>query len=129
MDDNKLQRQIHKRIVEQAGYECDVAVSGEQALELVQKHSYSFILMDLIMSPMDGWTASKKIRSSLMQALGFSSSSPKIIAVTGLNADEGVMKKCKDAGIDDVLHKPISTPMLKKVFHNQTCTPAIKLDR
>lgn len=117
VDDNNLQRLIHKRIVEQAGYDCDIAFSGIQALELIQKHSYSFILMDLIMSPMDGWTTAKKIKLSLIQSLGFSSSSPKIIAVTGLAIEENLIKQCKDAGMDDVLHKPISTTILNNVFH------------
>jgi len=120
VDDNNLQRLIHKRIVEQAGYDCDIAFSGIQALELVQKHSYSFILMDLIMSPMDGWTTAKKIKLYLIQSLGFSSSSPKIIAVTGLAIEENLIKQCKDAGMDDVLHKPISTTILKNVFHKSS---------
>jgi len=126
VDDNSLQRQIHKRMVEHAGYECDVALNGAQALELVQKHSYSYILMDLIMGPMDGWTTSKKIRSLLLQTLGFSSSIPKIIAVTGLNVDEKLTKQCTDAGMDDVMHKPISTEMLHKALHRHS---PVKVDR
>jgi len=126
VDDNNLQRLIHKRMIEHAGYECDVAISGSQALELVQKHSYSFILMDLIMSPLDGWTTSKKIKSSLFQTLGFSSSFPKIIAVTGLNIDEKLTKQCFDAGMEDVLHKPISPEMLKKALHKHS---PVKVDR
>ena len=115
-------------MIEHLGYECDAAENGEEGLKLIEKHSYSFILMDLIMSPMDGWTTSKKIKSSLLLSLGFSSSFPKIIAVTGLNVDEKLVKQCNDAGMEEVLHKPISTVMLNKVLHKHSSTPR-KLDR
>lgn len=129
VDDNRLQRQIHKRMAEQAGYECDAVQDGAQALELIQKHSYYLVMMDLIMSPMDGWTAAKKIRTSLLLTLGFPSSLPKIVAVTGMQIDEQLSKQCKDAGMDEVVQKPINTELLNKVLHKHSVVSAMKADR
>lgn len=122
VDDNRLQRQIHKRMVENAGYECDVAYSGAQALELVQKHNYSLILMDLVMSPMDGWTTTRKIRHSLLLSVGSSFQLPKIVAVTGLRVEEELKEKCLQAGMDEVLQKPISTEIINNVLQKY-CHP------
>jgi len=119
VDDNRLQRQIHQRMVEQAGYDCDVAFGGAQALELVEKHTYSLILMDLVMSPLDGWTTAKKIRSSLLQTIGFNSST-RIVAVTGLRVDDSLKKECTDSGMDEVVQKPISPAQLNKVLNKHT---------
>lgn len=117
VDDNKLQRQIHKRMVEKAGFQCDVAPSGAQAIEMVQKHSYQLILMDLMMGGMDGWATSKAIRKTLFQSVG-RSGIPIVVAVTGLRVDDKLTSDCHAAGMDDILQKPVSPAMLGKVFSN-----------
>lgn len=117
VDDNKLQRQIHKRMVEQAGYQCDVAASGAQAIELVQKHSYSLILMDLMMGELDGWSTSKSIKMALLQTVG-PQGMPRIVAVTGMLVDEKVISECTAAGMEEIIQKPVSSGMLKKVLSN-----------
>lgn len=117
VDDNRLQRQIHKRMVEQAGFVCDVAVSGEEAVEMVKKTPYSLILMDLVMTPMDGWITSRKIRMATMEAVGVVDALPKIVAVTGLQVDEKMVNKCKGSGIEEVMQKPVSPSLLHNVLN------------
>jgi len=136
VDDNRLQRQVHKRMVENAGYECDAASDGTQALEMIlqRRNSYSLILMDLVMYPMDGYTAARKIRSSLLlQGFGCSSSSssssssspsssslplilPKIVAVTGSVVDERLQGQCKDAGMEEIVRKPMNPGSLNRIL-------------
>jgi CheY-like chemotaxis protein len=116
VDDNRFQRQIHKRMVEQAGFVCDVAVSGEEAVEMARKTPYSLILMDLVMKTMDGWTTSRKIRMAMMEAVGVAGALPKIVAVTGLQVDEKMMQKCKGSGMEEVMQKPVSPSLLHKVL-------------
>lgn len=120
VDDNRLQRQIHKRMVEQAGLDCDVASGAAQAIELVQKHTYALILMDLVMSPTDGWSISRKIRATLQHTLG-TPTLPKIIAVTGLHMDEALLRSCAEAGMEEVVKKPVSPTMLHKVLSKHSC--------
>jgi len=122
VDDNKLQRQIHKRMAEQAGFQCDVAASGPQAIEMVQKHSYSLILMDLMMGDTDGWTTSKTIRKILLQTVGHAAL-PKIIAVTGLQVDSKLISECAAAGMDDILQKPVSPTILNKILSTYAGQP------
>jgi len=105
-------------MVEKAGFQCDVASSGAQAIELVQKHSYQLILMDLMMGGMDGWETAKTIRKTLFQSLGRSDGIPIVVAVTGLRIDDKLTADCHKAGMDDILQKPISPAMLEKVFSN-----------
>jgi len=102
-------------MVEQAGLDCDVASSAAQAIELVQKHVYALILMDLVMTPTDGWSISRKIRATLQHTLG-TSPLPKIVAVTGLHMDEALLRSCAEVGMEEVVKKPISPAMLHKVL-------------
>jgi len=98
-------------MVEQEGYECDVANSGTKAIEMMETTDYGIVLMDLVMSPLDGWTTSRKIRAC-------TAASPllKIFGVTGLKVDEKLSKECKEAGMDTVMQKPVSPTMLNKVL-------------
>jgi len=116
VDDNKLQRTIHKRMVEQAGYQCDVASSAMQAIEMVQKHSYTLVLMDLMMEGMDGWSGAKAIRRVLLQAVGFAGL-PKIVAATGLPVDRKLVEDCAEAGMDDIIHKPVAPAALTRLLN------------
>jgi len=119
VDDNKLQRQIHKRMVEQAGFPCDTASGGTQAIEMVRKHSYSLILMDLMMGDMDGWSTSRTVRRELLQTVGHQGL-PRIIAVTGMQVDSEITKECVDAGMEDIIPKPVSPAILNKLLSDYT---------
>jgi len=115
VDDNKLQRLIHKRMVEQAGYQCDAVESGEQAIEKAKTNSYSLILMDLMMAGTDGWETSKMIRKMVIDNAGFGAV-PKVVAVTGMRIDNQLIKDCAAAGMDDIVHKPVAPAVLSKLL-------------
>eukprot|EP00026_Physarum_polycephalum_P009556 Phypoly_transcript_09684.p1 GENE.Phypoly_transcript_09684~~Phypoly_transcript_09684.p1 ORF type:complete len:303 (-),score=66.23 Phypoly_transcript_09684:286-1194(-) len=117
VDDNRLLRQIHKRMVEQEGFACDVASSGASAIDMAKKGNYCLVLLDLVMSPLDGWTTSKTIRT----CHSGTSKRPSIVAVTGMRVDERLKKECADAGMDDAVQKPISQTSLSKLLskHSQ----------
>lgn len=100
-------------MVEQAGVACDVAVSGEEAIEMAQEYPYSLVLMDLMMGDIDGWTASKRIREGLRESGGVM---PTIVAVTGLKIDNKLVGDCTEAGMDEVIQKPVSTSRLRQLL-------------
>jgi two-component system chemotaxis sensor kinase CheA len=54
---------LEKSILESAGYEVDVASSGEEGLELAQRKRFSLILCDVEMPGIDGFTFVERIRS------------------------------------------------------------------
>jgi two-component system chemotaxis sensor kinase CheA len=63
VDDSLTTRMLEQSILQSAGYEVDVAVSGEDALETVRHKRYALILVDVEMPGMDGFTFISRIRS------------------------------------------------------------------
>ena len=105
-------------MVEQEGYACDIAISGAHAIEMAKNGNYCLVLMDLVMSPLDGWTTSKTLR--ILSPPSTTPSAPRIVAVTGLPVDEGLRAQCADAGMDDVVQKPVSQKLLNNLLSKHT---------
>ena len=63
VDDSLTTRMLEQSILESAGYEVDVALSGEEALGLVHAKRYALILVDVEMPGMDGFTFIEHLRS------------------------------------------------------------------
>jgi two-component system, chemotaxis family, sensor kinase CheA len=63
IDDSLTTRMLEQSILESAGYDVDVAVSAEQALEILRYKSYALILVDVEMPGMDGFSFIERIRS------------------------------------------------------------------
>jgi len=106
VDDNQLQRLILEKMVKRAGFPCDSAANATEALQMIRHTHYSLILMDCMMSDMDGWTAAAKIREE------YGDRKIMIVAVTGLTRGTDLYFKCKSAGMDDVAQKPLSRDKL-----------------
>jgi predicted ATPase/signal transduction histidine kinase/BarA-like signal transduction histidine kinase len=83
-----------------------IAENGKVALDKLDEHVVDIILMDIKMPVMDGYTASREIRLRK----GFESI--PILAFTS-NANPGEAEKCKVAGMDDYITKPIESKKLK----------------
>nr|WP_262898649.1 GAF domain-containing hybrid sensor histidine kinase/response regulator [Dawidia soli] len=97
--------EILKKIITNA--QVIVADNGQVALEKLEHHVVDIILMDIKMPVMDGYTASRHIRA--MQGL----ERVPILAFTS-NANPGEADKCKAAGMDDYITKPIESRKLKQ---------------
>lgn len=109
VEDNEVNQQVAKGILENNGFIVDLANNGILALEAVQKAVYDAVLMDINMPEMDGYTASRKIR----QLPGFKDL--PIIAMTA-NAMTGDREKTLAAGMNDYVTKPIDVKQLLNVL-------------
>lgn len=90
------------------GYHVDVAASATQAQEFLVKHTYSLIILDLILPDRDGREVLREIR------VDFQLSTP-VLVLTGVNKDV-VRIECMSLGADKVLLKPFEEDRLLPVI-------------
>lgn len=62
VDDSLTTRMLEQSILQSAGYEVDLATSGEQAIEQLQQRLYDLLLVDVEMPGMDGFTFIEHVR-------------------------------------------------------------------
>jgi two-component system sensor histidine kinase/response regulator len=100
VEDNDINQQVARELLEDAGLVVDVAANGQIALEMVQRVFYDLVFMDVQMPVMDGITATREIRK--VHWLG----KLPIVAMTA-NAMEQDRRRCIEAGMNDAVIKPI----------------------
>ncbi len=103
-EDMKLNQLLMKTILDDFGFEMDIASNGKTAIELLQSKSYDIILMDLQMPVMNGVEATEYIRSKLNSKI-------PIIALTA-DVTTVDLEKCTAAGMNDYISKPIDEKLL-----------------
>ncbi|MCR5613020.1 response regulator [Treponema sp.] len=106
VEDNELNREIASRILQDIGFKVESAVNGREAVDnLMRKGSnyYDLVFMDIMMPVLDGYSATKEIRSLKDKNLA----KIPIIAMTANAFDEDV-KKCIEVGMNAHIKKPIS---------------------
>lgn len=109
-EDIALNQLLIKIILLDFGYEIDIANNGKEAVEKLQKNSYDIILMDLQMPEMNGFEATRYIRNEM-------NSNIPIIALTA-DVTSVDVEKCKAAGMNDYVSKPID----EKILYNKIIT-------
>jgi PAS domain S-box-containing protein len=102
VDDSLENRQLMRLLLKSFPIELHEAGDGQEAYELAMGHRYDLILMDIQMPVMDGFTATRMIRSHEER---FGHSKSTIIALTA-HAYESDIQKCREAGCDDHIAKP-----------------------
>jgi len=114
VEDDMVNQEVAKSLLELAGFTVTVARNGIEALNYCQQYSFQAILMDCQMPEMDGFTATKKIR----EAEHKSKRDPiPIIALTA-NAMQGDRERCIEVGMDDYLSKPFDSDQLREKLHD-----------
>ena len=100
VEDNEINQQVARELLEQANIIVTIAGNGQQAIDLLAQEPFDGILMDVQMPVMDGLTASREIRKKERFA------TLPILAMTA-NAMSGDRERCLDAGMQDHIAKPI----------------------
>ncbi|MBI1225324.1 MAG: response regulator [Bacteroidetes bacterium] len=113
VEDNQFNQMLMVEILEKyvSGVETDIAENGKIALEKLDGRQFDLIIMDVKMPVMDGYTAASAIRRLENDRAGI-----PILAVTA-NALPEQLQKCKEAGMNDHVTKPIDeAELLEKIF-------------
>lgn len=110
-EDNYVNQELMKRILEREGHRVIIANNGREALELSTTEDVDVILMDVQMPVMDGLAATAAIRSNELKT----DERLPIIALTA-HAMQGDRDKCLAAGMDSYATKPIQVAELFAVI-------------
>jgi len=114
VDDTLINRKIMDRMLKKIGCQkIKIVGSGADALKELNKHRYDLVISDLQMPGMSGTELSEKIHAIPSKEEFF-----HLPVVIGLTADTTAetIQKCKDSGMSDVIHKPITVEDLRDFF-------------
>jgi CheY-like chemotaxis protein len=116
---NKISQQAQKMMLDRLGnYQVDLAEDGKSAFQLIQRHAYDIILMDIYLPDMHGIEAIKFLRCHNEMA--------KII-VAATYISEEVEKNCLNAGGNILLKKPIMMEVLRYILKKQQIEAEMQL--
>ena len=114
-EDNELNMEIAEFVLQNEGADVSKAWNGQEAVELFRNSEpgeFDVILMDIMMPVMNGYEATKMIRSLDRE----DAKEVPIIAMTA-NAFTEDRIRAKEAGMDEHVAKPVDVELLKKVIH------------
>ncbi len=111
VEDNQVNQLVAQTLLKKFGYQADVAGNGLEAIKALELLPYDLVLMDCQMPEMDGYEATRAIRSRNWKAAKI-----PIIALTA-HAIEGEREKCLNAGMDDYISKPVQKDALQAILN------------
>ena len=106
VDDHEANRLLMRRMLERLGCDIEEAADGAQAVARITSASYDLVLMDCSMPVLDGYAATRQVRQHEAGARRV-----PIVALTA-NALPEDRERCREAGMDGYLGKPVRMAML-----------------
>jgi len=104
VEDMALNQLLMMTILDDFGFECDIAANGLLAIEKLKLKSYDIVLMDLQMPEMNGFEATEYIRNKMKSKV-------PIIALTA-DVTTVDLAKCNAVGMNDYISKPVDERLL-----------------
>jgi len=105
VDDNAVNRMVAERMLEGLGCDVTTLCDGAPVLDTVRTHDFDLVLMDCRMVDVDGLEATRRLRRS--------GRTLPVIALTA-GVTEAERTACLEAGMDDVLTKPVHVDDLRR---------------
>jgi class 3 adenylate cyclase len=106
VDDNRMNRLLLARSLEQQGHKVTFAENGRQALELMQKQPFDLVLLDVEMPELNGYQVLEQVHADL-HLRGI-----PVVITSALDEIDSVVK-CIELGAEDYLNKPVNPVLLK----------------
>ena len=100
VEDNEMNRDMLSRRLERKGYEVVIATDGAEGVAMARASAPDLILMDMSLPVMDGWTATREIKSDAALR------ATPIVALTA-HAMSGDKERAIEAGCDEYDTKPV----------------------
>jgi signal transduction histidine kinase/CheY-like chemotaxis protein len=113
VDDNPLNLAIARAYLEVLGCSVDRASSGVECLELLARNTYDAVVMDCLMPGMSGFQTAAEARRRGIET--------PIVACTAAD-DPDTRRDAQAAGMDDVIHKPVSSEVLEAALLRATAS-------
>ena len=110
VEDNPVNQKVVCHMLRKMGFGVELAEDGQQGVDRLRNGSFDLVLMDCQMPVMDGYEATRTIRS-----LNDGRARVPVVALTA-NAMEGDREKCLAAGMDDYLSKPAKAEHLRTML-------------
>jgi CheY-like chemotaxis protein len=109
VEDNLINQEVAKSLLEDVGVVVDIALNGAIAVSMIKKNNYDAVLMDMQMPVMGGLEATQLVRANphLLEL--------PIIAMTA-NASLSDKEACLNAGMNDYVTKPIDPDLLYRAL-------------
>ena len=117
VEDITLNQLLMKTLLDDFGFESDIAANGKIAIEKLESKNYNIILMDLQMPEMNGFEATEYIRNKLCSKV-------PIIALTA-DVTTVDLAKCKAVGMNDYIAKPVDERLLYSKIVSLVKTPVL----
>jgi CheY-like chemotaxis protein/HPt (histidine-containing phosphotransfer) domain-containing protein len=115
-EDDEVNRTVLQRMISVLGVECDTVPDGAAAVTaLLGETRYDLALLDMQMPAMDGLAATRTVRAAGNRV--------PIIALTATSLPED-QDRCRDAGMDGHLPKPVTLPELRRALEPYLTAPA-----
>jgi PAS domain S-box-containing protein len=109
-EDNVVNQKVALLLLDRLGYRADVAASGQEVVEAVERQPYDVILMDVHMPEMDGIEATRLVFSMLPPG-----QYPYIIAMTAAAMQED-RERCRQVGMQNFISKPVKVEELVRAL-------------
>jgi signal transduction histidine kinase/ActR/RegA family two-component response regulator len=119
VDDNEINQVVACKFLQKLGCQVEVARNGREAVDSIARATYDAVLMDCEMPEMTGYEATQEIRCHEQHTTRHL----PIIALTGHASPEDAAK-CRQAGMDDVVTKPLTLPALREKLERLLARPA-----